>query len=259
MRVLIEFESLTECEHDLKYYHKLQGAVYGLIKDTDYSKVHDIKGYKYFCFSNIFPVQDLKKGDIRHLIISSPNRTLIEIMRDSLFRCESLNIGSMRFKINSINEIEPKIETSCALITGTPIVHRIPRSTLEKYGIKLKQNYDYVYWRKEYPFNAFLKQIEENLLKKYYHYHNYTKGELKESKFLPLFQQFLFKKTVCCHVILDNREVKVIGSLWEFMFSSLTKEQKELLQFGLDAGFGELNTLGFGFMNIKQAKCSILN
>lgn len=44
--------------------------------------------------------------------------------------------------------------------------------------------------------------------------------------------------------------VKVSGSIWEFSFGYLDGEKREVLQFGLDAGFGELNSMGFGFMNL---------
>ncbi len=38
----------------------------------------------------------------------------------------------------------------------------------------------------------------------------------------------------------------------KFSFSYLGGEKRELLQFGLDAGFGEENSLGFGFMNVVR-------
>jgi CRISPR/Cas system endoribonuclease Cas6 (RAMP superfamily) len=43
--------------------------------------------------------------------------------------------------------------------------------------------------------------------------------------------------------------VKFSGSIWEFSFSHLDWKKREVLRFGLDAGFGEENSLGFGFMN----------
>lgn len=71
-----------------------------------------------------------------------------------------------------------------------------------------------------------------------------------EEKTMPLFQQFEFKKSVCNHIIIDGKEQKVFGSIWKFTFNYLNLEQQKLIQFGLDAGFGERNSLGFGFMNI---------
>ena len=73
-----------------------------------------------------------------------------------------------------------------------------------------------------------------------------------ESNALPLFQELNFKKSVCNHVIIDGQEHKVYGSLWKFNFQNLNKQQQALLEFGLDTGLGEKNSLGFGFVNACQ-------
>ncbi|MEO0270100.1 MAG: CRISPR-associated endoribonuclease Cas6, partial [candidate division WOR-3 bacterium] len=67
-----------------------------------------------------------------------------------------------------------------------------------------------------------------------------------------LFEQFKFKKEVCNHVIIKGKEYKVIGSIWEFMFSYFDNEQKKILEFGVDCGFGERNSFGFGFINVMR-------
>ncbi|MEM7818484.1 MAG: CRISPR-associated endoribonuclease Cas6, partial [Candidatus Aenigmatarchaeota archaeon] len=121
----------------------------------------------------------------------------------------------------------------------------------KKYGINSK--YNYVFWRSKLPFEAFVKQLEDNLIKKYASFYKLKKSEINkiESETLPLFQQFIFKKEVCNHIIMKGKEVKIIGSLWEFIFQNLNEKQQELLRFSIDAGFGERNSLGFGFMNLK--------
>ncbi|MFP3985696.1 MAG: coenzyme F420-0:L-glutamate ligase [Candidatus Bathyarchaeia archaeon] len=47
------------------------------------------------------------------------------------------------------------------MASGTPIVVRIPKINYTKYGIKPPRNYAYVYWRKQYPFDAFVKQLAD--------------------------------------------------------------------------------------------------
>ncbi|MEM5870703.1 MAG: CRISPR-associated protein Cas6, partial [Candidatus Aenigmatarchaeota archaeon] len=69
MRILLRLEALKNCIYDMKYFHKLQGFIYRLLKETEYRVLHDKKGYKFFCFSNIFPIGDMKVGDKRKLII----------------------------------------------------------------------------------------------------------------------------------------------------------------------------------------------
>jgi len=36
------------------------------------------------------------------------------------------------------------------------------------------------------------------------------------------------------------------------MFNNLSRDQRKLLEFGLDCGFGERNSLGFGFVNLMR-------
>lgn len=258
MRLLLKFRALKNQAYDLKYHHKLQGFIYSLLNETPYVKLHDRRGYKFFCFSNIFPPKGTKKdpsesmenGNLRQLLISSPEVGLINILNDKLVQIEEeripVNIGDMSFELESVRVLEPRIDRSCRLITGTPIVLRIPKKKFERYGIVPPKDYDYVYWRKHWPFEPFVKQLEDNLFKKYNEFYG---GSLEE---FPLFEQFMFKKQVCNHVVLGGKEVKVLGSVWEFSFGYLDGKKRDVLQFGLDVGFGEENSLGFGFMNVVR-------
>jgi len=250
MRFLIELQAVKDCAYDMKYHHKLQGFIYNLLKGTVYSNIHDKRGYKFFSFSNIFPPKDVKAGVIRQLLISSPDRNFMKILKDKLdiFKKEgkTVNIGEMLFEVKNIFILEPKLGRSCELITGTPIVIRIPKKNYEKYEIKPPKDYDYIYWRKNYPFKAFIKQLEDSLFKKYEDFYNISVKQIQ------IFEQFIFKKQVCNHIIIQGKEIKVFGSLWEFVFSNLDNEKRNLLQFCTECGFGELNSLGFGFMNIVR-------
>jgi len=250
MRLLIELKALNDCVYDLRYHHKLQGFLYGLLEDSFYRDLHNERGYKFFSFSNIFPSVDMHRGDLRRFLISSPEPELIDVFKDRLddLRRDGsrVNIGEISFSVESISVLKPRVGRSCVLATGTPIVVRIPKANYARYGINPPRDYPYVYWRKHYPFDAFIQQLEDNLLKK----HNAFYGASVES--LPLFEQFIFQKQVCNHVIIKGREVRVFGSLWRFIFNYLCGEKWKIIQFGLDAGLGELNSLGFGFMSLVK-------
>jgi len=245
MRLFLKLRALRDQVYDLKYYHKLQGVIYRLFGGTPYQRLHDKPGYKFFCFSNIFPPKSaggenpdrpMKRGEPRCLLISSPEVGLINLLWDKLTEIvegrEPVNVGDMSFELKSVRVLEPRIGRSCRLITGTPIVLRIPREKFETYGITPPKDYDYVYWREEWPFEPFVKQIEENLFKKYREFYGSSLEEF------PVFEQFQFMKPVCSHVVIGGKEVKMFGSIWEFSFSYLDGMKRELLQFGLDAGFG---------------------
>jgi CRISPR-associated endoribonuclease Cas6 len=253
MRLLVELRALRDCVYDLMYHHKLQGFLYGLLKGSVYQDLHNKKGYKFFSFSNIFPSVDIHEGEPRNLLISSPDPGLIGVFKerlDDLHRDGGcVNIGEMSFGVESVSVLKPRVGCSCVLSAGTPIVVRIPKANYAKYGINPPRDYPYVYWRKQYPFDAFIRQLEDNLFKKY----NMFYGASQET--FPLFEQFIFQKQVCNHVIINGKEVKIFGSLWRFNFNYLSGEQQRIIQFGLDAGLGELNSLGFGFINLKD-ECS---
>ena len=248
-RLILTLESTADHAYDLRYHAKLQGFVYSLLRGTAYEHLHDRRDYKYFCFSNIYPPFDIAAGDTRYLAISSPDEELIRTFAEALLQRENITIGNMRFVLKGLRIASPRIGRSTALVTRTPIIVRIPRRKYEKYGIA--SEHSYVYWRPELPLDAFLRQLEDNLIKKY---KRFLGEELEEDRYLPLFQELVFKKQVCNHLLIKNREIKVLASLWEFHFPHLTKEQRELLQFAIDAGFGERNSLGFGFMEVKVGR-----
>jgi CRISPR-associated endoribonuclease Cas6 len=259
MRLLVKLRALKDQAYDLRYHHKLQGFIYRLLEGTPYVKLHDRKGYKFFCFSNIFPPKSagrenpdqlMKRREPRHLLISSPDAGMIKILNDRLMGLMenrgSVNIGEMSFEIESIKVFELRPGRRCTLITGVPIVLRIPKERFERYGIVPPRNYNYVYWRGCWSPEPFIKQLEANLFKKYHGFYGGMQAEFS------VFEHLEFIKSTCNHVVLKGREIKMFGSLWKFHFSYLDKGKRNILQFGLDCGFGELNSLGFGFMNLER-------
>jgi len=66
-------------------------------------------------------------------------------------------------------------------------------------------------------------------------------------KNIKVFETFKFKKQISTRVLMKGFEHVVIRTLWEFGFNNTNKD---LIQFALDAGLGERNSLGFGFMNL---------
>jgi CRISPR-associated endoribonuclease Cas6 len=250
MRVLVELRALCSCVYDLMYHHKLQGLLYRLLEGSAYAGLHDQRGYKFFCFSNIFPSLDMREGDRRRFLVSSPDAALIGVWVEQLGKLQSsgerVNVGEMSFRVDGVSVLEPRVGRSCVLAAGTPIVVRIPRANYAKYGIKPPEDYAYVYWRKQYPFEVFVRQLEDNLFKKYNRFY----GTRLEA--FPVFEQFVFQKQVCNHLVIEGREVKVFGSLWRFTYNYLYGNRQKVVQFALDAGLGELNSIGYGFTNITK-------
>jgi CRISPR-associated endoribonuclease Cas6 len=169
-------------------------------------------------------------------------------LAEKLTTDKHIHIGEMEFKILRIKLLKPTLLKNCKLISATPIIIRIPEKNYEKYSIpKEYRKRRFVYWRPQYSFEAFVKQLEENLIKKYNEFY----GEnIKVNKLFEIFK--FLKGPIVSHVVINGKERLVIGSTWEFKFNFITENQKRVLEFGVDAGFGERNSLGFGFINVVK-------
>jgi len=224
-------------------YHKIQGFVYKLMRDR-YSSLHDKKGYKFFCFSNIFPFKD----ETKNLIISSPSEDIIESIASGIHVGEVVNIGEMQFRITGYNVFKTRVPTrDLHVVSSTPIMIRIPESKYDYYNIPFDERKSrYVYWRPKYSFEAFVKQLSENLIKKFNDFYG-TKVDVYD-----LFEQFLFKEPVYGALTIDGRDHPFAASLWDFLWGYIDSMQRKIIEFGIDTGFGERNSLGFGFMNVVK-------
>jgi hypothetical protein len=77
-------------------------------------------------------------------------------------------------------------------------------------------DYDYVYWRSNYPIELFISQVENNLFKKYSMFNSGKQaGEnILSDRSLPhLFQRFKFKKQISTRLLMKNFEQIVIGTV----------------------------------------------
>jgi len=98
-RLLLKLKSQKDYSYDKSYYHKLQGFIYKVLRETEYSQLHDKKGAKFFSFSNIFPIENNKAGTIKNLIIPSPNEKFIAALKNKFIETKEkrilANIGEM--------------------------------------------------------------------------------------------------------------------------------------------------------------------
>jgi CRISPR-associated endoribonuclease Cas6 len=78
-----------------------------------------------------------------------------------------IRIGKMQLIMDNISSFETRLRAPFTSITGTPIIMRISNERYQKYNIETKYPYAYICWRKEYPLETFIRQLEENLRAKY--------------------------------------------------------------------------------------------
>lgn len=254
VRLILKLRASADQKDISLDYNKLQGFVYHLLHESGYAGVHDKEGYKYFSFSNVFPYGDMRTGDIRNFILASPSRNIIEAVARILATCKDspIHIGDCSFSLYRFGRLDHVLPpTPVRIASATPVIIRIPEYNYDVYDVPAaERRARYVYWRPAISFDAFVKQLSENLIKKYNEYYG---TEISTSN---LFEQFFFRKPVHTRLIIEGKSYGVAASMWEFSWSHLSPIQKQVIGFGLDAGFGERNSFGFGFVNVVNSQKS---
>ena len=167
----------------------------------------------------------------------------------------------MRFKIDYCSKFDVRLSSDApvSLITGTPILCNIHRYRFEEANaLHLVNGFSSTYWRNTHPVDLFLRQVEANLVKKFKTYRGLkaatadtdgdTDANPEAQQRDPIFYKSRFLKQVAIPLSMGQGRFRsvVIGTNWLFGFVD-----PELAGFALDAGLGELNSLGFGFMNVR--------
>ena len=292
MRLLLKFISLQDVEYKQIHRYLIHGFIYNLLRDTEFAWLHSYKGFKFFNFSNIFPVENLKTDKEYNLIISSPNRKLIEVLYKKLKEIEFFKLGIFEFKLIKLKKFDLKLDFPWE--TATPIILKkgfnvylsdgfsiikVFSKTLDHFkefkkekikvsgeikeislhDIKLldKNKFrivkiDDVYYdfRKNDSFFDWLNDLKENSLLKF---KAFTGSEFYFEE--PLFDEFEYRKEISVKARLKERgDVVYIGTLWKKLnvLRKLDNEEKRFYKFLLDTGLGILNSMGFGFVNVKN-------
>ncbi|MEM4347168.1 MAG: CRISPR-associated endoribonuclease Cas6 [Candidatus Altiarchaeota archaeon] len=234
MRLIITFEPLEDFSYEEISKHMVQGFIYSLLKtkDNDFSKIHDSKKFKFFCFSDIFPVSDFKNEEAKMLLVSSPNKNFIKALAESLRCAEVLKLGSHEIYVKDIKEVNLKLKNR--FISGSPIVLYKDNKKNLYYSFKRDRNVEF-----------FIKRLEENAVKKFnaFYSDNYSLEE-------RIFDKLKFKKEVSIENVKNNRKFIIIGSVWSLLEKfHIKREDRKFYEFIMDCGLGEKNSFGFGFIN----------
>lgn len=242
MRCLITLSALKDQAYQLDYHIKLQGVIYRILECADHEEIHDSEPFKFLTFSNIFPPRDMEEGDERTLIIASPNESLIDDIEKAVSQMGRIEPGDQQYTVDRTTTYRVDPDEQGQMITGTPIVVRLPAARCQEYGID-PGDYDDVYWRLEHNSEAFIDSIEDNLAHKYELYYD------REPPDRPYFTSYSPRKQVSIPRQYENKSVTTIATTWELGYECQTRGMNRLIRMAYAAGVGELNTTGFGFMN----------
>lgn len=207
---------------------QIQGLIWNLLKNSEYSLLHDIPKFKYFCFSEIFPPTDFIEGEEKIFFISSPDKFLIKVLHKKFKELEEIKLGYYNFEFKLSKPFDLKFRKKW--ISGSPIVLQVERN---------------IYWsKKSHSLNIFLKRLKDNALKKH---NSFYKETLEFNDYI--FDSLILKKQVAVSIRKDQKDRRIIGTKWIFEKRYYPKELRKFYKFILDCGLGEKNSIGFGFVN----------
>lgn len=232
---MIKFEPKEFIKYDEIDKYTIQGFIYSILKNDDiFDSLHDTLGFKFFNFSNIFPVSDFKKNSLKKLIISSPNEELIKCIYKNLRKISAFKLKNHEMELLKVTILNNKICSN--FISATPIV--LFEDNVNNRYYSFKQSFD---------FNFFFDRLKDNAIKKYNAFYD-ENFNLDSS----LFTNFEFAKEVSVRVKKNGNQFIIIGSLWKSLEFDLNNQNKKFYSFLFENGLGEKNSLGFGFLNCRK-------
>ncbi len=232
MRLKINLIPLENFSFNEINNYTLQGFVYSLIRNTVYTKLHESTGFKFFNFSNFFPISDFEKNSEKTIFISSPDKNLIKTMEETLKNSDIIRIGTHSFELKNFKKFDLKLKHKW--LTATPIILYKNNSTNEYFSFRRNQDTSF-----------FLKRLKENALKKYNKFYN-EKFDFNG----PLFDKMKFRKEAVTKLRKNKQEFILIGSQWKLLEKAkYHQNEKKFYKFLFDTGLGEKNSFGFGFIN----------
>ena len=235
MRIVLKFKSLYNFKYDEITNYEIQGFIYSLLDETPFKDYHNVKGFKFFNYSNIFPISDFKQDEEKKIIISSPSNAFIKLLYHELKKLEIFRLKKYYMEIQSVKIINNTFCTN-KLITGTPIVLYEDNLNGRYYSFKSNPDFDF-----------FFKRLTDNAIKKYEAYYGDEYLLNKES----LFDSFEFNKEVSIRTSIRKKKFIMIGSLWNFDIN-INNSNRKFYNFLFDCGLGEKNSLGMGFINNRR-------
>ena len=220
--------------------HTMQLFWYDLLEGTEHESIKSRSGYKFFCYSDVFPISSLVEGGQVNVILSSPWDQLVSNFHNRM----TVGTEHQLSEWGIVRVLEKKMfklkNVGSAWITGSPIVVRASRDGRRSSYLAL-DNAD--------PENSrvFIQRLTDNARKKFRAFFGMPVPRLQD----PLFVELQHGKTVRIPVKFDEEDHIVVGTKWRVLKLPPLKSRvlREFYQFLMEVGLGERNSLGFGFVN----------
>ncbi|AAT42639.1 CRISPR-associated endoribonuclease Cas6 [Picrophilus oshimae] len=233
MRIKIKFYTEEEPIPNYNFNkYDFQGMIYSSLLDAGVTDIHDGNSIRFFSFSDVFPYNYVKKDLIYNFMISSPVDRIINSIYDVLNKNKYFYLSGYKFNIAEIKKFDVNISKS--FITGSPIVLYLDNRKNRYFSIR---NGDSIAF--------FIKRLKENAIKKFNIFYN---DEISMNHLL--FDKMKFHKEVSVLLNKGTKNFNIIGTMWyKLDLLRLRRSEVKFYKFIMDAGLGEKNSLGFGFIN----------
>lgn len=241
MRLILSLKSvktISQKEFSTKYNNAMNSYIYNLFNNSQkLSKLHDKKYFKGFCFGNIYPVKNkiIEEGTNYSLIISSSVPQIIEAIFFSIKSGSLINLGEGSFKVLDSKIIDWKLKIEDTLET-TSFISLTYHINDKIKPMLYRDNKD-----------LFIKQLSKNLIKKY-NYLTQNNIDEKYNLFKNVSISLHKERTYSTPLHFENKTFNAIGEKLCFKLGNISEQQMKILQCCFDAGFGERNSYGMGFM-----------
>ena len=247
MRLMLKLQAqkdVAQKEFQEKYPSSMNSFLYGCLEQKEnFSKLHDENKFKGFCFGNLHPVKNkkIKQDEVYSVTISSSNPQIIETLFFTIKVDESVNLGEGSFKIveSGIQRIELEENSTLETLSVINVTENNEGNIKALSYLREKEKY--------------LEGLRKNLIRKY----NSLKNKSVDESF-DLFEGIEIKpikgKEHAIPILFDNKKFNCIGNKLSFKIKELNETQREVFQTCLDAGFGERNSYGMGFMLARRDK-----
>ena len=236
LRIRLLLEPRGEVTIPFNYNRYLNAYIYSNLDKGTSDILHTDQGYKFFVFSNLlFSDKEITKEGLKTAsgikwFIASPYVEFIKELGERLLKDPFLKIGKTQLPIAKIQILRKRaIQPETHFSTISPIAV----STGKKINDKLV--HDYLRPDKK----DFFIRLKQNLLSKFYSFY----GKLPKDQSFTITITGPVKEN-----LIYIKETPIKAYDMHFIFRGNSK----LMEFAMDAGLGEKNSMGFGMVTINE-------
>lgn len=254
MRLKLKLYSKEKVFIPINYQHFLSSIIYNFLAESNLNfstQLHEgthlksPKKFKFFTFSWL-QIQNKKiiKDQIQiasenfYWYISSPWEEFLYNFLNGLLKTTEIRIGNNNFQILQVETLK-----------DFELLHsRVKFKCLSPITITTKKEYNgrlikYYYKPSDNKYEI-SEKIRRNLINKYTAY--FGKTPTDDKLFINFDENYLksSKSQVLVHYIKEDMDIKIPAIMCPFEVEG----SKELIKFGYECGFGELNSAGFGMV-----------